>query len=37
MFLRRYRWTKNGRTHGYYTLVEGIHTQAGPRQRVRPP
>jgi len=34
MFLRRYRRTKQGKTHTYYALVESIRTQAGPRQRV---
>ncbi len=34
MFLRRYRRTKNGKTHFYYALVESIRTEAGPRQRV---
>jgi transposase len=34
MFLRRYRRTKNGKTHVYYALVESIRTGAGPRQRV---
>jgi transposase len=34
MFLRRYRRTKNGKTHVYYALVESIRTEAGPRQRV---
>jgi transposase len=34
MFLRRYRRTKNGKTHIYYALVESIRTEAGPRQRV---
>ena len=34
MFLRRYRRTKNGKTHTYYAIVESVRTQAGPRQRV---
>ena len=34
MFLRRYRRTKNGKTHFYYALVESFRTEAGPRQRV---
>ena len=34
MFLRRYRRTKNGKTHVYYALVECIRTESGPRQRV---
>ena len=34
MFLRRYRRTKDGKTHTYYALVESIRTEAGPRQRV---
>ncbi len=34
MFLRRYRRTKEGKTHTYYALVESIRTEAGPRQRV---
>jgi transposase len=34
MFLRRYRRTKNGKSHIYYALVESIRTEAGPRQRV---
>jgi transposase len=34
MFLRRYRRTKNGKTHIYYALVESARTEAGPRQRV---
>jgi transposase len=34
MFLRRYRRTKNGKTHLYYALVESFRTEAGPRQRV---
>jgi transposase len=34
MFLRRYRRTKNGKTHIYYALVESVRTHAGPRQRV---
>jgi transposase len=34
MFLRRYRRTKDGKTHTYFALVESIRTDAGPRQRV---
>ena len=34
MFLRRYRRTKQGKTHSYYALVESVRTDAGPRQRV---
>ena len=34
MFLRRYRRTKNGKTHIYYAIVESVRTEAGPRQRV---
>jgi transposase len=34
MFLRRYRRTKNGKSHFYYALVESFRTEAGPRQRV---
>src|SRR6516165_2820711 len=34
MFLRRYRRTKNGKSHTYYALVESTRTEAGPRQRV---
>ena len=34
MFLRRYRRTKDGKTHTYYALVEAVRTAAGPRQRV---
>ncbi len=34
MFLRRYKRTKNGKTHTYYAIVESVRTQAGPRQRV---
>jgi hypothetical protein len=34
MFLRRYRRTKNGKTHVYFALVESIRTAAGPRQHV---
>jgi hypothetical protein len=34
MFLRRYRRTKNGKTHIYYALVESVRTETGPRQRV---
>jgi hypothetical protein len=34
MFLRRYTRTKDGKQHTYYALVEGVRTDAGPRQRV---
>jgi transposase len=34
MFLRRYRRTKDGKTHTYFALVESMRTGAGPRQRV---
>jgi len=34
MFLRRYRRTKDGKTHTYYALVESMRTEAGPRQHV---
>ena len=34
MFLRRYRRTKDGKTHTYYALVESVRTESGPRQRV---
>jgi transposase len=34
MFLRRYRRTKDGKSHTYYALVESVRTDAGPRQRV---
>src|SRR5271156_825078 len=34
MFLRRYRRTKNGKTHTYFAVVESMRTEAGPRQRV---
>lgn len=34
MFLRRYRRTKDGKTHTYYALVESMRTDAGPRQHV---
>jgi transposase len=34
MFLRRYRRTKDGKTHTYFALVESVRTSAGPRQRV---
>jgi transposase len=34
MFLRRYRRTKDGKTHTYFALVESVRTGAGPRQRV---
>src|SRR5712691_7318610 len=34
MFLRRYRRTKDGKTHSYFALVESVRTDAGPRQHV---
>jgi len=34
MFLRRYRRTKDGKSHTYYALVESVRTDAGPRQHV---
>jgi hypothetical protein len=34
MYLRRYRRTKDGKTHTYFALVESVRTAAGPRQRV---
>ncbi len=34
MFVRRYRRTKNGKTHVYFALVESTRTDAGPRQHV---
>jgi hypothetical protein len=34
MFLRRYRRTKEGKTHCYYALVESVRTEAGPRQHI---
>lgn len=34
MFLRRYRRTKDGKTHTYFALVESVRTGAGPRQHV---
>src|SRR6202051_5149325 len=34
MFLRPYQRTKQGKVHTYYALVESVHTDAGPRQRV---
>jgi hypothetical protein len=33
MFLRRYRNSKDSKTHTYFTLVESSRTDAGPRQR----
>lgn len=33
MFLRRHRRSKDGTTHTYYSLVESVRTDAGPRQR----
>jgi len=34
MFLRRYVRTKAGKQHTYFTLVESVRTDAGPRQQV---
>jgi transposase len=34
MFLRRYKRTKEGKTHCYYALVESLRTTAGPRQKI---
>src|SRR5271170_775779 len=34
MFLRRYRRSKDGKTHTYFALVESRRTDAGPRQHV---
>ena len=34
MFLRRYKRTKDGKTHSYFALVESVRTERGPRQRV---
>lgn len=34
MFLRRYRRTKDGKTHAYFAPVEAFGTDRGPRQRV---
>ena len=34
MFLRPHRRSKDGKTHTYYSLVESIRSEAGPRQRV---
>jgi transposase len=34
MFLRRYRRSKDGKTHTYFALVESSRTDAGPRQRI---
>jgi transposase len=34
MFLRRYRRTKDGKTHTYFALVESVRTELGPRQRI---
>jgi transposase len=34
MFLRRYRRTKDGKTHSYFALVESVRTERGPRQRI---
>jgi transposase len=34
LFLRRYKRTKDGKTHTYFALVESVRTERGPRQRV---
>ncbi len=34
MFLRRYRRTKDGKSHSYFALVESVRTERGPRQRI---
>jgi hypothetical protein len=34
MFLRRFQRRKNGKTHGYWALVESFRTAKGSRQRV---
>jgi transposase len=34
MFLRRYRRSKDGKTHTYFALVESVRTDSGPRQHV---
>jgi hypothetical protein len=34
MFLRGHTRTKDGKTHTYYSLVESVRTEAGPRQHV---
>ena len=34
MYLRRYRRSKDGKTHTYFALVESSRTDAGPRQRI---
>jgi hypothetical protein len=34
MFLRKYKRTKDGKTHTYYALVESVRTETGPRQHV---
>jgi hypothetical protein len=34
MFLRPCYRTKNGKQHAYWTLVESVRTERGPRQRV---
>jgi transposase len=34
MFLRRYRRSKDGKTHTYFALVESVRTESGPRQHV---
>ena len=34
MFLRRNRRRKNGEAYEYWTLVESVRTERGPRQRV---
>jgi transposase len=34
MFLRQHHRTKDGKRHTYYSLVESVRTERGPRQRV---
>jgi len=34
MFLRRNRRFKSGQSYDYWTLVESVRTQQGPRQRI---
>ena len=34
MYLRRHRREKHGEIYEYWTLVESVRTQAGPRQRI---
>jgi hypothetical protein len=34
MFLRRYKRTKDGKSHVYFALVESVRTDRGPRQRI---